>query len=392
MDQWTYRDLIDLYIDGELPVEQQAVLFSALASSQELQSEFHQALAIRLAARRQAQELVPPPALTARILSAAAVPATTGSLVQRVWNVAVARIALAVVGAAVIGFVVGQWFAPTQQATTSTNSAPVTQHSTSIPPSVPLPSSTQQRTALQQTVPTVTHSTETRDTYTSVSSDALAEQPPALKVIEPVALPFAQLHDASAEHMSTVPIESSAHQVPHSPMFIIPAEPDRPSVVVLSIRRTSTIMLRQSELAQPSTTTPLANTIAALEYRQRNVGLVLQAGYEQFPLYQVTRAQDGSPRYSLQQQLWWVGGGMRVYVPNEHNNMLLRSLRPVAGIMLGSSAYGVLGRAELGFVWEPLPQVGVQWLLEGMVHSHSIGTGWEHAEKLSTSLGLSFRF
>ncbi|MCX7930862.1 MAG: hypothetical protein N2663_09125, partial [Chlorobi bacterium] len=164
------------------------------------------------------------------------------------------------------------------------------------------------------------------------------------------------------------------------------------SKLVVGIRRTTTVLLRQQRLAQPVSSTPIDNTIVSVEHRNGNVGVFVQAGSEQFPIYEVSTKSDGTQALALHQQLWWIGGGLRAYLLPTDDNSVLRTIRPVAGIMLGTSAYGVLGRAELGLVWEPLPDVGVQWLIEGMVHSHGVGTNWEHAEKLSGSIGLVFRF
>ncbi len=384
----SYREQIDLFLDGELPAEQRPQLFAALASSDELQAEFHQALTIRLSARRYAQQLVPPHALTARIIAAAAPPAPPRA--QKLWHSLVSPIALVAVGAVVLGFLVGRLTSPP---------APVTTPQQTALPS-PLPTQTQTLTiaesqTLQQPV------TETPPVGDDLPSRvSVAAETPSSPLHSGPNVPLLHIAQPSAIGSWLQEVERTpqkAHPILASPPQTIPDHIETPppqsnDEFIISIRRTNTVMLRQADLIQPDGSNPLHNTIASVEYRERNVALVIQAGSEQFPIYQVQATSNGQPSYSLQQQLWWIGGGMRVYAPRNEANAILSTVRPVAGIMLGSSAYGVLGRIELGLVWEPLPNVGMQFLLEGMVHSHGVNRRWEHAEKLSTSIGLALRF
>lgn len=390
MEQLTNRDRIDLFLDGALPAEERPALFAALASSDELQAEFYQAYTIRIAALGQAQHLVPPPALTARILASAAPPQPVARIAKSLWHSIAARTTVAVVGAIVIGFVTGRLTAP----------LPVEQHSVqsafrSAPiHSSPIPSAT---VAAPQAAPRNWSHTPSRvpaapvtgsPLDTALHADASRASPITLSTAE-------QLPTLLARHSMLAPRAPSIGSSPlrnTAPLFETYTEAEQTNQFVFGIRRTSTVMLRQAQLVQPIASTPLANTIASIEYRQRNVGIVIQAGQEQFPIFQVHQSPTGVQSYVLEQQLWWIGAGMRVYLPRSDDNLLLSSFRPVAGILLGTSAYGVLGRAEIGIVWELLPHVGVQCLLEGMVHSHGIGSQWEHAEKLSASIGLAVRF
>ncbi len=384
----SYHEQIDLFLDGELPAEQRPQLFAALASSDELQAEFHQALTIRLSARRYAQQLVPPPVLTARILAAASPPAPPH--VKRLWQSLVSPTVLVAVGAVVLGFLVGRLTSPPTPVTTP--------HQTAMPSSLPTQAQTLTITesqTLQQ--PITTTPPAGNDVLPTVSVAAPTPSSPLHSGPNIPLLYIAQPSANGSWQQETERSPHNAHPILASLPQTIPDDIETPpppsnDEFIISIRRTSTVMLRQANLIQPDGSNPLHNTIASVEYRERNVALVIQAGSEQFPIYQVQATGNGQPSYSLQQQLWWIGGGMRVYAPRNESNAILSTVRPVAGIMLGSSAYGVLGRIELGLVWEPLPTVGMQFLLEGMVHSHGVNRRWEHAEKLSTSIGLALRF
>lgn len=387
MEQYSHRDLIDLYLDGELPADQHGALFSALASSDELQAEFHQALTLRIAALQEAQQLLPSPAVTARILAAAAPPQrsviTAG---KRLWRSVVVRTTTIVASAAAIGFVIGRLTVPLPDKTAAIdiNQRPVHTVSPALQHSLPVTSASYRQLPASPAAHALDsiHPPNTRLTEDIVS-------------IEDTLLPHSK---PSLIPQQRLPIEPITNQIPSTvsarswPRWEIILPDAHDSELILSVRRTNTILLRQQQLVQPIASSPLANTIVSLEYRQQNVGVFVQAGFEQFPIYEVATTPDGLSRYTLRQQLWWIGGGMRAYLPLGEGHELLRTLRPVAGIMLGTSAYGILGRGEVGLVWEPLPSVGVQFLLEGMVHSHSAGTSWEHAEKLSGSIGLAFRF
>lgn len=398
MEQWSYRDMIDLYLDGELPADHRAALFSTLASSDELQAEFHQALTLRIAALQEAQQLVPSPAVTANILAAAAPPqrgVIRGG--KQLWRSVVGRMTTIVTTAAAISFVAGRLTAPTP---TMIPTNGTTQQSSKLPgiqqlhqlttiQQPPLPTSTAKPRPHTFAVAPVLEprgvSIQSGDTVQKEETVKIEHAP--LAHSEPALIPRQQLPIEPVAKQTATALAASP-----SPRWEIVWPDATASEIILSVRRTHTILLQQQRLVQPISSTLLANTIASLEYRQQNVGVFVQAGSEQFPIYDVTAMSDGPPRYTLRQQLWWIGGGMRAYLPLGDGNELLRTLRPVAGIMLGTSAYGVLGRGELGIVWEPFPSVGVQFLLEGMVHSHSAGTTWEHAEKLSGSIGLAFRF
>lgn len=50
MEQLSHRDMIDLFLDGQLPAETRSVFFAALAASEELQAELHRAVVIHAAA------------------------------------------------------------------------------------------------------------------------------------------------------------------------------------------------------------------------------------------------------------------------------------------------------------------------------------------------------
>ncbi|MCX7930387.1 MAG: hypothetical protein N2663_06680, partial [Chlorobi bacterium] len=108
MDELTYRDMIDLYLDSMLPSEQRSVLFSALASSEELQADFYHALMIRLAASHYVQQLVPPPAVTARILAATAPPASLLERIRQQLPTKTVRSTLATAAVLSIGFLIGR--------------------------------------------------------------------------------------------------------------------------------------------------------------------------------------------------------------------------------------------------------------------------------------------
>lgn len=391
MDELTYRDMIDLYLDGVLPSEQRSVLFSALASSEELQTDFHRALAIRLASSHHAQTLIPPPEVSARILAAAA-PAAEGIVVRlrRLTRTATFRTALATAAALTVGFVVGRISAPESVPSPllpTTTAASSMQKASSSPPQPPIaPKAAIAQHPRQTIVPAPIASDSATDNGSTEESPLVSIEHADAAAPTNIPLPARQ-----NIFVHTIAAPSAAPTRRTDALDLLLAESPS-SELALSVRRTSTILLRQQPLVRLNSSSPLENTIVSIEYRERNVGVFAQAGFEQFPIYEVGYNPDGTQSLTLHQQLWWVGGGLRAYLPLDDDNLLLRSIRPVAAIMLGTSAYGVLGRAELGVVWEPLPHVGVQWLLEGMVHSHGVGTNWEHAEKLGGSIGLVFRF
>lgn len=139
MEQLSHRDMIDLFLDGQLPAETRSVFFAALAASEELQAELHRAVVIHAAAHRHAQTLQPPPALTASILAAAATPQVPASRTRSGWLHAKALRTIALTAAAtVIGFFIGRLSGPLPSTTklamqsehAATGNAVAVQHTT----------------------------------------------------------------------------------------------------------------------------------------------------------------------------------------------------------------------------------------------------------------------
>lgn len=397
MEQLSHRDMIDLFLDGQLPAETRSVFFAALAASEELQAELHRAVVIHAVAHRHAQTLQPPPALTASILAAAATPQVPASRTRSGWLHAKALRTIALTAAAtVIGFFIGRLSGPLPSTTklamqsehAATGNAVAVQHTTTQ--AIPTSQNTQTAHTItaqpKNTSPIALRTPSVDEDIAPIPNDALTAA--AVMPLPTPALPV-DFSPASPQPMP-LPVGHTLEQ--HSaPLPLPPAVEEPEEEFILSIRQTTPLVLRQQRLLSPLSSSPLNNTLIAAEYRERTVSILAQCGYEQFPIYEVTTTADGTPQYTLRQLLWWVGGGMRVYAPRAEEG-LFRTLRPLAGIVLGTSQYGVLGRAELGLSWEMLPRLSVQCLLEGMVHSHGIGTNWEHAEKLSASIGLAFRF
>ncbi|MCS7000274.1 MAG: hypothetical protein RML15_05190 [Bacteroidota bacterium] len=403
MEQWSYQMMIDLYLDGELPVEQRSMLFSALATNEELQQHFHQALLIRLAALQEAQHLMPSPALTARIMSAAQMPPPPTSFFARVWRSRITRSILAVGSAFVCGIAVGSFLAPTTTTLSPSRNAQFTtaQLSKDAAAITDVQTSETTASAIFRENPRFPVPMPTSSPSPSVHSSD--NNPPESVAIVPVAT---RTSTVALVHTDT-PTLPTFHGVPRIPSvssmpltIALPPVPwsQKESELIISMRRTSMLAFRQPHLLAPVSSSPVANTIVAVEFRERNVSLCAQAGYEQFPL--LTAKEEGSMQgaatpirqYFPQQQMWWIGAGLRAYLPVDTAESLPLPFRPFAGIMLGTSASGVLGRGEVGILWEVLPSVGIQFLLEGMVHSHTVGSQWEHAEKLSGSIGVAFRF
>ena len=388
MDQYLYRDMIDTFLDGQLPAEDRSLFFTALATNEELQKEFHHAVIIRTATYRNGQALQPPQALTSAILSAAATKPTPNHQRPRGLDAKLLRIAALTASAAVVGFVIGRISGPHYYSPSSTQLASVTTVE-SEPPQPPLlserPSATTIPTTSRIHAPLVdirhTVPLQNATTNEDIATDTLFSPPMDLPNIN---------YESQQIHPHPVALTNHAMEQPKA-IQKSPESTVTQTEWIVSLRQTMPITMRQQRLVAPLSSSPLNNTIVAVEFRQQNVSILAQTGYEQFPIYEVTTAGDGAPRYTLRQVLWWIGGGMRVYTPPADEG-LFRTLRPMAGIVLGTSQYGMLGRAELGFVWEPMQHIGVHCLLEGMVHSHGISTNWEHAEKLSASVGLALRF
>ena len=396
MEQLSHRDMIDLFLDGQLPAEMRSVFFAALAASEEFQADFHRATVIHAAAHRHAQTLQPPPALTASIL-AAATPQVPASRTRSGWfhTKALRTIALTAV-ATVIGFFIGRLSGPLPSITklamqsehAAAGNAVAGQYTTrqAIPTSQNTPTAHTTTAQPKSTSPVALRTPSANEDTAPIPSDVLT----AVAVM-PLPTPALPVDSSPASLQPLPPPVGHTLEQYSAPLPLPPAVEEPEEEFILSIRQTTPLVLRQQRLLSPLSSSPLNNTMIAAEYRERTVSILAQCGYEQFPIYEVTAAADGTPQYTLRQLLWWVGGGMRVYAPRAEEG-LFRTLRPMAGIVLGTSQYGVLGRGELGLSWEVLPHLSVQCLLEGMVHSHGIGTNWEHAEKLSASIGLAFRF
>ena len=81
MDKPMYSpsELIDLVLDGEVEHSQSAPLFTTLATDSELQSEFHQALAIRRAMNVELQSSVPSAEFTNSLFQRAGIGLATGT-------------------------------------------------------------------------------------------------------------------------------------------------------------------------------------------------------------------------------------------------------------------------------------------------------------------------
>ncbi len=388
MDQYSYRDMIDTFLDGQLPAEDRSLFFTALASNEELQKEFHRAVIIRTATYRNAQALQPPPALTSAILAAAATKPAHIHQRPRWRDAKLLRIAALTASAAVVGFVIGRISGPHYHTPSNTQLTSVTTVQ-SEPPQPPLISERSSATNIPTTFRIHTPVADTRQTIplqnATTNKDIATDTLPS----PPMDLP-SSANESQQAHPHSIALTN--HTMEHPKSIQKSSEStDTQTEWIVSLRQTMPITMRQQRLVAPLSSSPLNNTIVAVEFRQQNVSILAQAGYEQFPIYEVMTAGDGIPRYTLRQTLWWIGGGMRVYSPPTDEG-LFRTLRPMAGILLGTSQYGILGRAELGFVWEPMQHVSVHCLLEGMVHSHGIRNNWEHAEKLSASVGLALRF
>lgn len=391
MEQFSHRDMIDLFLDGQLPVELRNVFFAVLAASEELQADFHRAVSIHAAAHRHAQALHPPPALTASILATAgsqtSVPRTrSGPLSTNAFR----TIALTAT-ATVAGFFIG-WLSTRLPPSTTPPMHPGTAVAVQkIEPEFPAaPQSTRGVYTFEQSASTAPMVPRPSITGEYIASPSLAVPSifPAMPLPAP-ALPVDCMarspRPTAAKHSRTTSEHPSAKE-------LLSQRADKSEgELIFSVRQTMPLALRQQRFLSPLNSSPLNNTLFAVEYREHAVSILAQWGYEQFPIYEVTTAADGTTQHTLRQLLWWVGGGMRVYAPRAEEG-LFRSLRPMAGIVLGTSQYGVLARGELGLSWEWFPDISLQFLLEGMVHSHGIGTNWEHAEKLSASVGLAFRF
>lgn len=367
MEELSYSEMIDLLLDGELLPERRSELFARLAIDEQLQAEFQQALTIRIAALSEAQQLVPPPELATHILAAASQQAP--SLWHSLWQSSLVKAVAIGMTSLGIGYFAGQLSLGSR--------APHT------PPPQPAAAATTQSSAPEQSAPPAVHASLLH-THPLHSSTTPHSTSPALLTS---ALPQPVTTTATLRMQHAPTITPTGAEMP-SPT----REPDaeRSSDVVVSIRRSVNIALRQHNLVQP-VSNPLANTIATIERREGSVGIFVDIGYEHFPLYEISTS-SGSSQLTLHQLLPWVAGGMRVYLPPIVQSSTGASLQPIVGIALGSSQYGVLGRGQLGLQWEVAPHLSIQALLEGMVHSHGIGSRWEHAEKLSASMGLSFRF
>lgn len=406
MERHIPSDMIDLFLDGELPQEQRSELFAALAESDELQAEFHQALIIRLAALRQASALVPPPALTQAILSAAVrVPQSATNVLSRLWRSASLRSAVltAVVGA--VGFFIGRMSMSSPQSI-----APPTLLSRATVQNNPLSLHAPSPTQVDVTIPHTTTSARSRHLLAekvvqmpqdTTTIHAVIVQQPRRDTLASL-LHQALYHPFPFRRGSDATLLVQSDQVKHRELF---SRAINEATLTLGIRHTSSLYIRQSHLVQALSSTPITNAILSVEYREPTVGYFIEAGYEQFPIYEVTQytavpagstlstssSQNQFSIYTLQQMLGWVALGMRSYIPLGEQQ-LSSPLYGVLGIALGTSRYGVLGRGQLGIVVEPVPKLGLQLLLEGMVHSHGVRSQWEHAEKLSTSFGLVYRF
>lgn len=396
MEQRSHRDMIDLFLDGHLPAEMRSAFFAALAASEELQADFHRAVMIHVAAQRHAQMLQPPPALTASLL-AAAVPQAPAPRTRIGWLHTRALHTIALIATAtVIGFFIGRLSGPLPS---TTKLAMQSEHAAAGNAATVHHTTTQTIPTSQHTHPAHTATAQPRNTSpiaprtpgAGEDTEPIPNDAPTLAPLTPLPLPALPVDfSPPSPQPMTPPVGHSLE--PHSaPLPLPPAVEEPEEEFILSIRQTTPLVLRQQQLLSPLSSSPLNNTLIAVEYRERTVSILAQCGYEQFPIYEVTAAADGTMQYTLRQMLWWIGGGMRVYAPRADEG-LFRTLRPMAGIVLGTSQYGVLGRGELGLSWEVLPHLSVQCLLEGLVHSHGIGTNWEHAEKLSASVGLAFRF
>jgi hypothetical protein len=82
MDNTLYSpsELIDLVLDGEIAHSQSTPLFTTLATDNDLQAEFHQALAIRRAMNSEMQNSIPSVEFTNSLFQSAGVGISTGTI------------------------------------------------------------------------------------------------------------------------------------------------------------------------------------------------------------------------------------------------------------------------------------------------------------------------
>ena len=406
-EDYSYSDLIELFLDGEASEVQQTTLFAALAHDSDLQLEFQEALDIRLAVEQDLRTIAPSPALHKQVFERAgiappllqdtisSVPQTIKPQVRTILSHLGINLFVATIASLLTIFFLGktvdspstvpsQALEHVQESPLASNNqltmaAPLAKpHSYS---SVALPSSPfttalpQPNTLPSSTEPALEHRLSQSPPTRVPKTFAIESTMP--RVLDPWSLPPIKSVDivSSAPQMSRIP-----YQPTRNSLLALPSTPSRLSELdatwSLQLRGIQGLTWSPERTIQQTGLRPLENfSVNLLYHLESQHAIGLEYGRELFPHYFATNEQD----FEHNSHLVWFG---LTYRYNIGTITALGDLKPFSQTTLAGTSSGPLGKLMLGLEFQPFSYLSTAIGIEGTI------LGYEFQQKIYSARKL----
>lgn len=416
-DTFSPSELIYLYLDGEADAAQHAVLFAALAHDPELQTEFQDALQMRLSLATEVRQTLPPPALKESLLQKATSVSQSAAQAGVGTTVAPAASGTASGMFAAVQSVLVPLLSAAAGVLLVTKSILSPIHSPVEPTGSVVASVRQEPQGGHSLVP---------DSFTAPDQSEVVEDKGAtslLRTTGPVSVQRTMRTESAPSRNGTAQNDTSAEE--KLPDTDLAMQEEFPSVLLaapLAARyRMTTETDRQMPaitlLQQPSLFTETGDAHSWTVYGRGIVGVRLfpwrpmestgdaagniaigilygfnkefaagiEAGRETLPLYVVTEGGILDQRPTIQ----WAGVTGR-YVPE--NFTLPGNIQPFVTGIVGATGFGPIAKSILGVRWQPDAHIGLALGVEGTAMFYRYQQQWFSTQKIGISYGVDVQF
>lgn len=416
-DTFSPSELIYLYLDGEADAAQYTVLFAALAHDPELQTEFQDALQMRLSLATEVRQTLPPPSLKEALLQKAttisqsaaqaaagatvapATSATAGSMFAAVQSVLIPLLS-AVAGTMIVANTVftptHSPVEPTGSVVTSVQQEPPVAHSLAPDSSAALDQSgvvehnvsasllrtsepvSVQRTMRPESAPSrngiVQNDTSVEEKLPDAELAMQEEYPPVLLVV-----PLAARYGTTTEADYQMPTISLVQE----PLLFAQAD----NTHHWTVYSRGIVGVRLFPWRSPKSTGDFASDLAVgvLYSFNEEFAAGIEAGQETLPLYVVANGGILDQRLTIQ----WAGATGH-YAPE--NFTLPGNIQPFITGIVGATGFGPIAKSILGVRWQPDTHIGLALGIEGTTLFYRYQQQWQSTQKIGVTYGVDVQF
>ncbi len=414
-ERMTPSDLVYLFVDGEATGAERTEMYAALATDNDLQSEFEDALRLKQTVDEEIAVTAPPYEATKALFMKAGfsmpVPIAGGEAIAPV----ISHVAESGIFTA-LKSLIAPFFVTTGIIATGVVSMPFFERietgtsqasQVSTPVAQVFPTNTTTNTAIAETVPATTEQATneqpvvTRTINREARNNASVSQtvatpfepqdvvPPVTVVDEAKVMEIPAISSVRQEHIrqdypSSVLIHESPVRIQQ--LADIRTETvDEPKDLWFEVHRITDLSMFPSRPTDGARDLAINNVALSAEYQITPTSrLGLAAGTETFPHYTVNADTSLTERWNI------VWGGVRYTMTT--SQLALGPIVPSLSFLVGGASTGPVGKAALAMTWQPDDRVSFTGGIEmtGLIYHY--GTNWRVGGKLGATYSVAVRF